>query len=110
MYPEKHVMKQVIAVVILFACVLTVGTATSATSSQEVRMAQQPAGFLAEGATLRMLIQFAYGAPYFQISGGPGWANSLQRTSCTVCVSRKVFNGCNDPGESTWHSTNLKKL
>src|SRR5262245_42789859 len=25
-------------------------------------------------------------------------------------LSHRVFNGCCDPGESTWHSTNLKRL
>src|SRR2546423_3311220 len=41
-----------------------------------VRIAPQPAGFVADGATLQMLIQFAYRVQYFQVSGGPGWTNS----------------------------------
>jgi len=41
-----------------------------------VRIAPQPAGFLAEGATVRVLVQFAYRVQYFQISGGPDWVGS----------------------------------
>src|SRR5215467_14450087 len=41
-----------------------------------VRIFPQPEGFVADGATLQMLIQFAYRVQYFQVSGGPGWANS----------------------------------
>ena len=35
-----------------------------------------PGGFVATGATTRVLIQFAYDAQDFQLSGGPSWINS----------------------------------
>lgn len=36
--------------------------------------------FVADGATLNMLIQFAYNLQYFQISGGPNWVGSREYT------------------------------
>src|SRR5262245_2124476 len=45
-----------------------------------VRIAPQPAGLVAEGATVQMLVQFAYGVQYFQVSGGPDWVRSRDYT------------------------------